>query len=291
MNETMMDDEILLHAYVDGQLDAVAQARVEQRLQHDELARLAVAQWLAQREQLQALQREVMDEPVPPKMLATLRSLERRQPHWPLSPRWTQALAAGLLLALGLSAGWIGHRELGAPSTPVLVSLPSEGVSRAIAHDAIAAHVVYAPDVRRPVEIGADQQELLLRWLSKRLGRSLKLPVLNDLGWHLVGGRLLSGDTRGAAPARAQFMYENVQGQRLTLYLSVLAAAASSAVAQNPALDPSGAAAAFGYASEGATQSFFWTADNFGYALVGELPREALHRVVNEVYAQTTPSP
>ncbi|MEX8518080.1 MAG: anti-sigma factor [Leptothrix sp. (in: b-proteobacteria)] len=285
-----MDDELLLHAYVDGQLDAVAQARVEQRLQHDEPARLAVAQWLAQREQLQALQREVMNEPVPPKMLATLRSLERRQSRWPLSSPWTQGLAASLLLALGLSAGWIGHRELGAPSTPVLASLPGE-VGRAIAHDAIAAHVVYAPDVRRPVEIGADQQELLLRWLSKRLGRSLKLPLLADLGWHLVGGRLLSGDTRGAAPARAQFMYENAGGQRLTLYLSVLAGTASSAAGPNPAIDPNGAAAAFGYASEGATQSFYWTADNFGYALVGELPREVLHRVVNEVYAQTTPSP
>lgn len=283
-DEDMMEDEASLHAYVDGQLDAAGRERVEQRLRQDAAARAAVTRWRAQREELRALQRDLLDEPIPARLLAAAQQPRHRSPGW---RPWTQALAAGVLLVLGIGLGWVGHRELGSSGQG-----PDGGLARAqvpvlaqaLARDAMAAHVVYAPDARRPVEIGADQQELLLRWLSKRLGRSLKLPQLDPLGWQLVGGRLLSGDTRGAAPARAQFMYENTQGQRLTLYLSVLASATTSAGRTTSAADPG---AAFSYASEGTAQSFFWTDGSFGYALVGELPREALHRLVNEVYAQT----
>ncbi|MEY8876602.1 MAG: anti-sigma factor, partial [Leptothrix sp. (in: b-proteobacteria)] len=276
-------------------------ARVEARLAHDELAKQMVLQWQDQREQLQALHRDLLDEPVPPALLAAAARLPvpaARRPHWLLrwSAPWTQALAAGLLLALGVGAGWVGHRELGGPlATLVSGATPGGEVVRAIAQDAMAAHVVYAPDPRRPVEIGADQQELLLRWLSRRLGHSLQLPELGELGWQLVGGRLLSGDTRGAAPARAQFMYQNSEGQRLTLYLSVLAPASTAApertaavsAARQPAAPASADVAAFGFATAGPTRSFYWTEGSFGYALVGDLPRDALHRLVNEVYAQT----
>ncbi|MFM2058964.1 MAG: hypothetical protein RLY71_3349 [Pseudomonadota bacterium] len=296
-----MEDEALLHAYVDGQLDAADRARVEARLAHDELARQMVLQWQDQREQLQALHRDLLDEPVPPALLAAAARLPVPAAHRPdrllrWSAPWTQALAAGLLLALGVGAGWVGHRELGGGSATLVSSAapgatPGGEVVRAIAQDAMAAHVVYAPDPRRPVEIGADQQELLLRWLSRRLGHSLQLPELGELGWQLVGGRLLSGDTRGAAPARAQFMYQNSEGQRLTLYLSVLAPAGTAApergAATHPAVPASADVAAFGFATAGPTRSFYWTEGSFGYALVGDLPRDALHRLVNEVYAQT----
>jgi anti-sigma factor RsiW len=301
-SQITMEDEALLHAYVDGQLDAATRAQVEARLERDELARRTVLQWQDQREQLHALHRELLDEPVPPALLAAAARLTvpaARRPQGPLrwSAPWSQALAAGLLLALGVGAGWVGHRELGGqPAALASSAAPAGEVVRAIAQDAMAAHVVYAPDPRRPVEIGADQQELLLRWLSRRLGHSLQLPELGELGWHLVGGRLLSGDTRGAAPARAQFMYQNSEGQRLTLYLSVLASAGAPAdrvadrtasAAIRPVAPSSADLAAFGFATAGTTRSFYWTEGSFGYALVGDLPRDALHRLVNEVYAQT----
>ncbi len=56
-------------------------------------------------------------------------------------------------------------------------------------------------------------------WLSKRLDRPLKVPALGAQGYELVGGRLLPGDTG----ARAQFIYQNGAGQRITLYLGALA--------------------------------------------------------------------
>ena len=85
------------------------------------------------------------------------------------------------------------------------------------ARRAAIAHIVYSPEVRHPVEVGADQEAHLVAWLSKRLGTPLKVPHLGDLGYTLVGGRLLPGE-RGPV---AQFMYQDGKGQRLTLYVRV----------------------------------------------------------------------
>ncbi len=74
-----------------------------------------------------------------------------------------------------------------------------------LARVAAVAHAVYSPEVRHPVEVGADQEAYLVRWLPKRLGANLKVPHLAAQGYPLVGGRLLPGE-RGPA---AQFMYQD----------------------------------------------------------------------------------
>ena len=51
--------------------------------------------------------------------------------------------------------------------------------------------MVYSPDVRRPVEVTADQEDQLVKWLSKRLGTPVSPPKLGALGYELIGGRLL----------------------------------------------------------------------------------------------------
>jgi anti-sigma factor RsiW len=51
--------------------------------------------------------------------------------------------------------------------------------------------------------------------LSKRLGRQLVVPDLAVAGFRLMGGRLLPAEDGPAA----QFMYENANRDRLTLYL------------------------------------------------------------------------
>lgn len=112
---------------------------------------------------------------------------------------------AGWFFAGGV-AGWFLHGARGTDS-------PSEPPSWA--RRAAVAHVVYSPEVRHPVEVAADQEAHLVAWLSKRLGTPLKIPRLDGLGFALVGGRLLPG---GQGPV-AQFMYQDGQGQRLTLYV------------------------------------------------------------------------
>ncbi len=292
-----MSEQDLLHAYVDHQLDDADAALVEATLGRDDAARSAVADWQKQNEQLRALELEALAEPVPLALLAAAR--KRRHAGWLGGELWPQALAASVLLGLGLAGGWMGHGAWSTQAQPA----DTQSLARGLMRDAMVAHVVYAADTRRPVEVVASEQDQLLRWLSRRLGRPLKLPALTELGWSLVGGRLLPGDTGGASATRAQFMYEDRSGQRLTLYLSVLdpAVGHTSGAKAGAASDPAAASSkdhpadlsgqtAFSYASRDATHSFYWTEDSFGYALVGELPREALQRISNEVYQQTVGS-
>ena len=139
------------------------------------------------------------------------------------------------------------------------------------AQRAAVAHVVYSPDVRRPVELGADQEQALVTWLSKRLGTPVRPPALNAIGYELVGGRLLPGD-KGPV---AQFMYTTASGQRLTLYVTREAA---------------GRETAFKFGQDGSVNVFYWVDKNFGYALSGGVDRKELTRVSQEVYRQLEPA-
>lgn len=279
-------DEARLHAYVDGRLDAAAAAAEVAdwlALHPDDAAR--VLAWRSQRSALQGLHAELLDEPLPTDMLQSLRRGERRlslaanAPHW----RW-QALAAVAVLGLGLSLGW-GARAWLAPEAAPLAAARLAPAVPGFVRDAGIAHAVYLPERRHPVEVGAEQQAHLVQWLSKRLGEPLRVPHLEAQGWRLMGGRLLpAGEAvdEGPQQARAQFMYEGEGGQRLTLYVSVLGPGRGQDV-------PS----AFQFSEPAAGQSrrsFFWVEGRLGYALTGELPREALARLGEQVYQQLQPA-
>jgi anti-sigma factor RsiW len=120
------------------------------------------------------------------------------------------------------------------------------------------------------VEVDATQQQHLVQWLSKRLNRPIKLPTLAPAGYELVGGRLLPGDQG----ARAQFMYQNANGERVTLYVGAIEGAAGRGET------------AFRYTAEGGVASFYWVENGFGYALSGKLPRQGLLVLAESVYRQ-----
>jgi len=122
---------------------------------------------------------------------------------------------------------------------------------------AAIAHVVYSPEVRHPVEVGAGEEAHLVAWLSKRLGVQLRPPDLRDLRYQLMGGRLLPG-SRGPV---AQFMYADPNGTRLTLYLTADAGG--------------GGETAFRFAQEGQVSVFYWVDRRMGYALSGGERRRA----------------
>ena len=251
-----------LHAYVDGRLPSARMAEVEAYLaaHPDEADRLQV--YAAQNAALHALFDPVLEEIVPSRVSAPVR------PGWQW--RW-QNLAAGLAIAvLGGGAGW-GLRgatdydpRLASDYTRPAFSQPARG----LAHQAAVAHVVYSPDVRRPVEIGAEQEDQLVAWLSKRLGSKIHPPRLGKLGYELIGGRLLPG-TSGPV---AQFMYHDRTGQRLTLYVS-------NEQAHNRDTG-------FRFAAEGPVNVFYWIDGKFGYALSAGIDKGELARVASAVYEQ-----
>ena len=127
-------------------------------------------------------------------------------------PAWMSHARSVMLVAVGIGVGLaIQLLRPHAPAPLVPVAGPATFPMRAA-----RAHAVYAPEVRHPVEVDAKEQEHLVKWLSKRLGLTLKVPVLAPEGFELLGGRLLPGPEGPVA----QFMYQDSAGKRLTLYVS-----------------------------------------------------------------------
>jgi anti-sigma factor RsiW len=253
----------LLHASVDGHTTPEQQEAVRARLALDPNAAREVAAWQQQREALKALHASVLAEPLPASLQQAAARLDQRGASALNWQRWG-GMAASVLLAFGV--GWLAHAQWS-------LARPGTAATRAgeFAHQAILAHVVYAPEVRHPVEVGVAQQEHLVQWLSKRLGRPLKVPNLAAQGYELVGGRLLPGD----AGARAQFMFQSAGGDRVTLYVGAVAAGATGA-----------SETAFRFTSDEGASGFYWVDQGFGYALSGKLPRDKLLGLAESVYRQ-----
>lgn len=197
----------------------------------------------------------VLLEPIPARM-------HLRRPAWLDYAQAASVLAFGIAIGLAMPYAW---RE--APAPGLAASAPAP----ALPARAARAHLVYAVEVRHPVEVDATQQEHLVAWLSKRLGTKLKVPVLASEGFELLGGRLLPG----AEGPVAQFMYQEASGKRLTLYVSARAKSEGQT--------------AFRFAQEGNVSVFYWIDGNWGYALSGEIDKAALSRVSTSVYRQLNP--
>jgi anti-sigma factor RsiW len=186
-----------LHAFADGRLAAARRAEIEAWLATRPEEAERVAHYRESAAQLKARYDGVLSEPVPPRLE---RAASGRSRRWLEGVSRAVAFAAGWTVfgaALGALAAWQIASTRQAPAAAL--------DSTAIARRAAVAHAVYSPEVRHPVEVGADQEQHLVTWLSKRLGLKLKAPRLEDAGMSLVGGRLLPGEVGPVA----QFMYQS----------------------------------------------------------------------------------
>lgn len=242
MSETRPISEAELHAYLDDELDAAARAEVEVWLSGhpDDAAR--VERWRRQREGMAGLHAELLEAPLPDR----LRKVVEGGSRWRMRVRWMPAAASVVLLLAGAAAGWIANEAL----------TPQRSEAASFVHNAVGAHVVFTREQRHAVEAKAGEKHLV-RWLSGRVGRTLNPPVLQGAGYHLVGGRLVADD---GAPA-AQFMYEDKDRNRLTLYVRSARGAEDTS---------------FRIATERGVSAFYWIEKPFAYALVGRVDRETL---------------
>lgn len=254
-----------LQAWVDTALPAARRAEVEDWLAAQPAEAERVRAYLEQKQALRSLFNPVLAEPLPENLSAlasppSAAVIER--PPKPLLERWSlQRIAASVLIALvGGLAGWMVHDRY--PS--------AENLARTspLPHQAAVAHAVFSPDVRRPVEVGAENEDQLVAWLSKRLGTPVRPPKLGTLGFELIGGRLLPGNSGPVA----QFMYQDATGQRLTLYVST-----ENTTNQDTA---------FRFAKEGQVNVFYWIDGKFGYALSAGIDKGKLARIATAVYDQ-----
>jgi anti-sigma factor RsiW len=235
-----------LSAFVDDELPDETHAAVLEHLVQDPQAAARVADWRAQKSALKALcGAPVADEP-------SFIVVRASAPWWRragLAACWLVA-GAGLALVLGplashLPGGLLDHEPM------------------SFAKRADVAYAVYTPEQRHPVEVAASEEKHLISWLSKRLDRPLSVPSLQEYGYSLVGGRLLPGE---AGPA-AQFMYENPEGARLTLYVT--------GIPDNET--------AFRLFRDGNRRTFYWVSDHMGYALSGPISEGKLREMAIDV--------
>lgn len=160
-----------------------------------------------------------------------------------------------VMLFIGVASGWSLRGTQG--NGPAFAF-------KAFAERAIGAHVIYAPDEKHPVEVGADQETHLVDWLSQRLGSPLQVPDLGKYDFALIGGRLLPDDSQPAA----QLMFEDTMGRRVTVY-----------VRSQESEDTS-----FRLARTPGGNAFYWVDSSMGYALAGDIARDELLKIANDMH-------
>jgi anti-sigma factor RsiW len=258
VNPTAIPDAEL-SAHADRQLAPERAAAVESALAEDPALAARVAEIRAQNAALHDALDPILAEPIPERLLAAACGPGvRRTPNPWLKRATMPALAAAATLALGIGVGWFA-RDL---------AIERSGTPTTFARQVAITHVLYAADARRPVEVWANEEQALARWLTRRLGFTVKAPDLNSVGYSLVGGRLVAGNEKPTA----LFMYENAEKERLSLQIRKQTMATGET--------------AFRYAIEDGVGVFYWIDDNCGYAISGKIDRAQLLAVARVVYGQ-----
>lgn len=258
-----LQDDIYLHAYVDGELSEAEAREVEVRLQTDATARVLVASLAAQRNALQSKFELPTNCDVTKQMAARVLAARPK-------PAWGNVTRSLAVAAVVIGAGTVGYfiRELTAPAA--VFADPSFVTA------AVGAHAVYAPEMRHPIEVAASDERHLTYWLSKRSEspvRATKLP-----GWTLVGGRLLAEASQPAA----QLMYEDPNGRRITLFQRGKTGQSDQSLR---------------FVAGDAVRAFYWVEGGIAYVVAGGLEKfelKALAQTLNAniaAAAASTPTP
>lgn len=252
-----------LHAYVDNQLSEEKRLAVEALMRNDPNIAAQIHQWQLQNTAIsEYFDKESFDD-IPEKLnlnkIKNNENLLHISKKKPQVQRWFYAMAASVFLMIGSGvSGWFAHSIF----EPVQPNVPT------FANMAISAYEVFSVEVLHPVEVGAEKKEHLVKWLSKRIDHPIKMPELENYGYKLLGGRLLSMQKGRAA---AQFMYENQQGKRITLLVS------KSPVYKDHA---------FLFKNENSVNSYYWMDSNVAYSVSGEMAQKNLHNLSQGIYQQ-----
>lgn len=168
------EDQILLvHAYLDGELDLASTLAVKREIDAD----AALAAELAAAGAVQStLRAHFHREPVPDEFRRRVEAIRRRgRRPASLPPRWA-ALAASLVLAVALSSG------------------VTRWVSRLPAGDAVATEVVdshmRALLSGKPTDVGTSDRHIVKPWFNGRIAQAPRVIDLAKQDFPLAGARI-----------------------------------------------------------------------------------------------------
>jgi len=245
-----------LHALVDDVLEPERRADILRYLQahHDVAERVDI--YRRQRDALRARLAPIAEAPLPPEL--NIRTMAQRLGR-DRTFQWPMALAASVLVSLGMAGGWLLHETVRPASTGLV----------ALADEAESGFRVFASDMERPVELRAANASQLTRWMSSRLNYAVSAPDLSASGYRFMGGRLLA---TAHGPA-ALFMYDDDRGTRLVMVSRTMAHERDSRM-RSIAYEQS--------------SSIVWSSRGIGYGLVGRVDPHRLRQLADEAKRQLT---
>lgn len=199
MNEpTPYPDENTIHAYVDGRLDEVEHARMEDWLdRHPERAQ-EIRSWRSEAQQLRAVLGGFADMAGAPALDPAL-----VRARWRHRVRARLGMAAALMIVLGVggAVGWLA-RGAASPASPPMA-------------DAVEAYRMFASVPHAPLDVTQQHAGEVQAWLDTRFPDAPALPNLSEAGYRVVGGRLLA---TASGPA-AIVLYDDPHGNAISFYI------------------------------------------------------------------------
>jgi len=195
MNPEIREED--LHAYIDGELDAVERARIEGIVEGNAWLRDRVARYRADKTRLVAVYGNGMGEPLPREWIERIEAATMRR-RWSAQGLGIAAMAASFVL---LFVGLFTWHSFVQPAAGDIVA------------DALAARAgMPAPESVVPAEAKALAREA--RVMTAVLDARVKAPDLSRMHYRLIDINVYSG------PKRAfELRYASPDGQIFTLYL------------------------------------------------------------------------
>jgi anti-sigma factor RsiW len=164
--------DLLVHAYVDGELDIATALAIQRRIEADPSIGDQAADVLTLQT---ALRSKFPSEPLPPHLKRRIegrlesKKAVRRRPTW-------AAMAASLIVAIALS------------STSTWLAMRSDP-SSALTSELVDSHLrsLIAP---QPADIASSDRHTVKPWFNGKVTQSPRVKDLADAGYPLVGGRV-----------------------------------------------------------------------------------------------------
>lgn len=252
-----------LCAYTDGELDSVRRVEVEAYIAEHPDAAEEVQQYKKIEQDLHGLFDGVLNEPIPENLIPTSELVPGKS--WLSTHFRAAAMISGMIVSVAI--GWYMNDYLSVDSTTIIANATDSHTRtyNNLIQPAAFAHTVYSSDKRRPVEIWGEEKNDLNKWVSNRMKADIEAPELTGQGFELVGGRLLPSTNRMAA----QFMYQNDDNERITLYIR-------RGVWDNKEK-------VHKYMEQDDVGTFYWIDGPMGYAVSGSVQKDQLIAVAKAV--------